>query len=122
LPTLDLTVSFENNARPHEIRTSHSVRACFVCVQTATAQSEYKHVGLLANISRSRYVAIATQPVQRLQIRPILHNYRVQPLPLPKLHPGPCSSVGMRPRTDRQTHRRAWSQYISRRLRLMRNV
>jgi len=25
----------------------------------------------------------------------------------PKLHPGPCSSVGVRPRTDRQTHRRA---------------
>ena len=24
-----------------------------------------------------------------------------------KLHPGPCSSVGVRPRTDRQTHRRA---------------
>jgi len=22
----------------------------------------------------------------------------------PKLHPGPCSSVGVRPRTDRQTH------------------
>ena len=26
-----------------------------------------------------------------------------------KLHPGPCNSVGMRPRTDRQTHRRASS-------------
>ena len=25
----------------------------------------------------------------------------------PKLHPGPCSSVSVRPRTDRQTHRRA---------------
>ena len=25
----------------------------------------------------------------------------------PNLHPGPCDSVGMRPRTDRQTHRRA---------------
>ena len=36
------------------------------------AQSEKKHV--LANISRSRYVAIATQPVHRLQIRPIVHN------------------------------------------------
>ena len=29
----------------------------------------------LANISRSRYVAIATQAVYRLQIRPIVHNY-----------------------------------------------
>jgi len=43
-----------------------------------------------------------------------------------KLHPGPCSSVGVRPRTDRQTHRqthrRAWPQYILRRLRLTQNV
>jgi len=38
----------------------------------------------------------------------------------PKLHPGPCSSVGIRPRTD--THRRAWPQYILRRLRLTQNV
>jgi len=36
------------------------------------AWSEYKHV--LANILRSRYVATATQPVPRLQIRPIVHN------------------------------------------------
>jgi len=36
------------------------------------AQSQYKHV--LANISRSRYVATATQPMHRLQIRPIVHN------------------------------------------------
>jgi len=27
-----------------------------------------------------------------------------------KLHSGPCNSVDMRPRTDRQTHRRAWPQ------------
>jgi len=39
-----------------------------------------------------------------------------------KLHPGPCSSVGMRPRTHTHTHRRAWPQYISRRLRHTRNV
>jgi len=36
------------------------------------AESEYKHV--LANISRSRYVAIATQPVHWLEIRQIVHN------------------------------------------------
>jgi len=44
-----------------------------------------------------------------------------------KLHPGPCNSVGMWTRTDiqstdRQTHRRTWPQYISRGLRLTRNV
>jgi len=62
---------------------------------------DIKHV--LANISRSRYVSIATQPVHRLQIRPIVW------------------ACGCR-QTDRQTHRRAWSQYIARRLRLTRNV
>jgi len=42
----------------------------------------------------------------------------------PKLHPGPCSSVGIWPWTDRQTdtHRHAWPQYILRRLRLTQNV
>jgi len=48
----------------------------------------------------------------------------------PKLHPGPCNSVGMRLRTVRQTqtdrhthaHKRAWPQYISCRLRVTRNV
>jgi len=44
----------------------------------------------------------------------------------PKLHPGPCNSVGIRPQTvrqtDRQTHRRAWPQYILRHLRLTQNV
>jgi len=40
----------------------------------------------------------------------------------PKLHPGPCSSVGVRPRTDRQTHRCAWPQYILHHLWLMQNV
>jgi len=41
-----------------------------------------------------------------------------------KLHPIPCNNAGMRPRTDTytQTHRRAWPQYISRRLRITRNV
>ena len=88
-------------------------------------QASLKHV--LTNISRSHYVAIATQPVHWLQIRPIVHNYHS-----PKLHSGQCNSVGMRPRTDRHTHthththRRAWPQYISRRLayelRLTRNV
>jgi len=85
---------------------------------------------LTFHVRRSHYVAIVTQPVHRLQIRPIVHNYRGIPYYFSKLHPSPCNSVGMRPRTDRQTrrhtdthrqtHRRAWPQYISRRLRLTR--
>ena len=38
------------------------------------------------------------------------------------LQPGPCSSVGMRRGTDKQTHRRPWPIYISPRLCLTRNV
>jgi len=46
----------------------------------------------------------ATKPVHQLQIRPIAHNYGAVPTIHPiKLHPGPCSSVDVRPRTDRQT-------------------
>jgi len=47
---------------------------------------------------------------------------RAHPLPFPKLHPGPCSSVGMRRETDRQTHRWPWSIYISPQLHLTRNL
>ena len=42
----------------------------------------------------------------------------------PKLHPGPCNSVGMRPRTDRQTDRqtRVTTIHFSWSIRLTRNV
>jgi len=88
------------------------------------AQSVYR---ALAGISRSRYIVIATKSVHRLQICPIVHNQE-HSLPFPKLHPGPCSTVGecSEGQTDRQTHRQAdtqtWPLYISRRLRLARNL
>jgi len=44
------------------------------------------------------------------------------PYRFPNLHPGPCSSVGTRRGTDRQTHRQPWPIYIWPRLRLTRNV
>jgi len=89
--------------------------------------SEYNHV--LANISRSRYVAMATQPVHQLQIRPIVHNYGASAT----THPSYTRVRAIvwacgRGQTDRHTHthththRRAWPQYISRGLRLTRNV
>jgi len=40
----------------------------------------------------------------------------------PNLHPGLCSSVGMRRGTDRQTHKRPFPIYISPRLPLTRSV
>jgi len=55
----------------------------------------------LADISRSRYVVIATEPVHRLQIRPIVAQLGVIPYHSPKLRPGPCSTVGVMRGTDR---------------------
>jgi len=73
--------------------------------------------------SPSRYVAIATQPVHRLQIRPIVHIEGASPTTPPSYIGVPAIvwTCG-RGQTNRQTHRRAWPQYISRRLRLTRNV
>jgi len=50
-------------------------------------QPGIERVQALADISRSRYVVIATKPVHRLHIRPTVH--RGTPF-----IPGPCSSVG----------------------------
>jgi len=61
----------------------------------------HERVQALADISHSRCVVITTQPVHQLQICPIVHNLSA-PLPFPKLHPGPGSSVGMRRWTDTQ--------------------
>ena len=49
------------------------------------------------------HVGIATKPVHRLQICPIVHNYGELPTISPKLHPGPCSIRNAA--RDRQTHR-----------------
>jgi len=50
---------------------------------------------------RVRIVAIAMQPMHRLQIRPIVRLGDI-PYQSPKLHPGLYTSVGMWPRTNRQ--------------------
>jgi len=52
-------------------RRTHSV--IVVCVQGRKTCSAIK-TSHRADISRSHYVAIAMQPVHRLQIRPIVHN------------------------------------------------
>ena len=78
---------------------------------------------VLANISRLRYVAIATQLVHRLQIRPIVHNYGASSTTPPSyIRVRAIVWACVRGQTDRHTHRRARPQYISRSLRLTRNV
>jgi len=87
------------------------------CGQVTTyhnqAYSEYKHsltfrvrhyvIVATKSMHWLRYVVIASKPVHRLQICPIVHNYRA-PLLFCKLNPGPCSSVGMWRGTDSHDH------------------
>ena len=56
-----------------------------------------------------------------MQIRPIVLNYRGSLYHAAKLHPGPSSNVGVRPRTDTQTQTRVTTTHL-RRLRLTQNV
>ena len=65
------------------------------------AQSEYKH-SLMFRVRC--YVDIATKPMYRLQIRPNSAQLEGIPYHSAKLHPGPCSSAGMWPRTGTDTH------------------
>ena len=63
-----------------------------------------KRVQALADISRSALCCHSNETVHRLQIRPIVHDYsRCIPYHPHNWHPGTCSSVGMRRRTDTQT-------------------
>ena len=99
------------------------------CVNsTNQAYSEYKH-SLTFRVRR--YVVIATKPVRApIANPPIRAQLDGTPYHSPKLHPGPCSSVGMRRGTNRQTdahtdtktQRRRWPIYISPRLHLTQNV
>jgi len=86
------------------------------CVHTTQIDiSHTTSTNIVADFALGAYVTIATKPMHQLQIRPIVHNYG-HPLLFPKLHPGLCSSVGMRRGADRHTHththRRPWPQYI----------
>jgi len=107
------TASLQITSRTQQARRCYRwcVRACVrsacvrACVVRAVGLADYCWA-----LPRISSVAIATQPVHRLQIRP--PNSAQQggiPYHSPKLHPGPCNSVGVRPRTyrrhtDRQTH------------------
>jgi len=71
------------------------VRGVFVGMRSAC--------GLRWTLPRITSAAIAMQPVHRLQIRPIVHNYGGIPYHSSKLHPSPCNSVGMQPQADTQT-------------------
>jgi len=80
-----------------------------------------QQVQALANISRSRYVVIATKSMHLLQIHPIVHK---APATVPPSYIWVRAVVWEcgEGQTQRQTHRRAWPIYISPRQRLTLNI
>jgi len=97
---------------------SHS----FTCHPHVYPQVEpaIERVQALADISCSGYDVIATKPVRRTPIANPPNNAQIEGISYhsSKLHPGPCSNVGV----VRGTHRHADARDQSRGLRLARNV
>jgi len=108
-------------ARPCYRRRGESSPACVVCVCGMRAACGWP--GGLPLASATHFQCCHSNTT-RAPIANPPNSAQLGGIPYhsPKLYPGPCNSVGMRPRTDTQTHRRAWPQYISRGLRLTRNV
>jgi len=95
----------------------------------ASILSPVRHAVGLADyrwaLPRISSVAIAMQPVHRLQIRPILHNYGASPTTPPsyirvRAIVQACGRRQSHTETHRRTDRRTWPQYISHRLWLTR--
>ena len=87
-------------------RRGESSPACVVCVCGMHAACGGPGGLPLDSATHFHSVAIATQPVHRLQIRQNSAQLGGIPYHSPKLHPGPCNSAGMRPRTGRHTDAR----------------
>jgi len=103
-------------------------------------EPDIERVQALADISRSALYAFAVQGYKLTYVFVVSNEIRAPianppksaqldctPYYSPKLHPGPCSSVGMRRgtrdrQTDTETRRQPWPIYISPRLCLARNV
>jgi len=72
------------------------------CARVYKIKPDIERVQALADISRSGYVVIATKPVHDCKSAQWCTT-RGHPYHSPKLHPGPCSSMGMRRGKDRDT-------------------
>jgi len=91
-------------ARRFSRRRGQSSPACAVCVCGMRAACGWPSGLPLGSATHFHSVAIATQPVHRLQIRsPNSAELGGIPYHSPKLQPSPCNSVGIRPRTGTQT-------------------
>jgi len=110
---------------PERIQTSEIHAVAFYVGHGNNSKQAYSEYRALAHISRSALCshsnaprAAIANPPNSARLGSTLYHY-------PKLHTLPCSSVGMRRGTDRQTDTQTCVTtplYISRRLRLARNV
>ena len=114
---------YRRNGMAHTVGVSilSTVRGVFAGMRSVCVRHACRGPGGLPLGSATHFhsVAIATQPVHRLQIRPT----RVIPYHSPSYIP--VHAIGWacgHGQTQRQTHRRAWPQYIPPGLRLTRNV
>jgi len=81
-PQITCASALPGKTRKHENHIFHSVGLCYT--QCICALSSWKKKSSVMYLIAS-------------------NTTRGHPLPLPKLHPGPCNSVGMQPRRDRHT-------------------
>ena len=83
-------------------------------IYLSTITSVIERVQALADISRSAQCCHSNETRAPIANPPIMHT-RGTPT-IPRLHPGPCSNVEMRRRTDTQTdtHTDARNQYTFR--------
>jgi len=92
------------------------------CKDQAILQPGTEQVQALADISCSALCCHSNETCALIANPPNSTQLQGIPYRSHKLHPGPCSSVGMRQGTDRQTHIQPWPLYISPRLHLTQNV
>jgi len=83
-------------------RRVESSPACVVCVCGMRAACGGPGGLPLGSVTHLHSLAVATQPVHRFANPPNSAQLGGMPYHSPKSHPGPCNSVGMRPRTDTQ--------------------
>jgi len=125
LLVLLLSVTYVSPSAPLHLRPHGANANAFIIIMMTTIIRPITRYRVSTSSSSNRWHFAFTLCCQcnetRVSIANPPNNTQLgAPYNSPKLHPGPCSSGHAA--TDRHTHRSAWPIYISRRLRLTRNV
>ena len=90
--------SYNRLYRVHGV--SHTWRAAYFCVDSTNFDPGIERVQALADISRSALCCHNNETSAPIANPPNYAQLEDTPYHSPKLHPGPCSSVGIRRGTD----------------------